>query len=511
MDYKKEIKNIGLFERVCEASADHALDAELNLPDYCPAIQRIIKCSIIPNVISSRIQSGKITAEINAVIRLVYADESGNIASFEQSDSFEKSVEHSSISQDCISDIRIKTDYVNCRATSPRKADIRSMIRIICSVSKKRSEDILVDVNGCGIQTMKDSVQAASVTALNQKIFSVSEIKEISDDKPVVVSILNSQANAVCSEIKVINNKALIKGECNVKVYYIYNEKGDVECAEHNMPISQIIEAEGLAEDNNVNVSLSVYFCEVYSKVNSNGEMRQLDINVGIGSYLVSFEENPVSFITDAYSTSYDLVNTTKSIEVMSFNKKIDNSFTNKTVLESIGVSVERIICSSCSDMSYTYALKDSNCQISGSYEITVLYVDSEKQIGIIKKPITFDYSVALNMPAESIRCLGGVSLIGCSCAATGESRLEIKAEMFASFCVFNCRIKKYISAIETGEISSNKNDKSSLTIYFADKGEAVWNIARKYCTTVEAITEENELNERILDSSRMLLIPLAE
>ncbi|GEM_PF-1811452 len=511
MDFNKETKNIGLFEKACEASADHALDAELNLPDYCPAIQRIIKCSIIPNIISSRIQPGKITAEINAVVRLIYADESGNIASYEQSDSFEKSVEHSSIAQDCISEIRIKTDYVNCRATSPRKADIRSMIRIICNVSKKRNDDILVDVNGCGIQTMRESTDVSSITALNQKIFNVSEIKEISNDKPVVVSILNSQANAICNEIKVINNKALIKGECNVKVYYIYNEKGEVECAEHNMPISQIIEAEGLSEEDNINVSLSIYSCEVFSKVNSDGEMRQLDINVGISLFLVSFEESPVSFINDAYSTLYDLANTTKSIEVMSFNKKIDNSFTNKTILESIGVSVEKIICSSCGDMSYTYMLKDNNCQISGNYEITVLYVDSEKQIGIIKKPINFDYSVPLNTSAESIKCLGGVSVIGCNCVATGESRLEIKTEMFAGFCIFNCKIKKYISSIETGEISSEKENKSSLTIYFADKGEAVWNIARKYCTTVEAITEENELSERILESSKMLLIPLAE
>lgn len=511
MDYKTENKNIGLFERVCEASADHALDAELNLPDYCPEIQRIIKCNILSNIISNRIQNGKITVEINAVIRLIYADENGNISSFEQTDSFEKSVEHSSISQDCVTDIRIKTDYVNCRATSPRKADVRSMIRIICSVSKKRNEDILTDVSGCGIQTMKENVDVASITALNQKLFSVSEIKEISDDKPVVISILSSQANAVCNEIKVINNKALVKGECNVKVYYIYDEKGSIECAEHSMPINQIIEADGLNEENSVNVSLSVYSCEVFSKVNSDGEMRQLDINIGISSFLVSYEENPVSFINDAYSTSYDLLNTTKSMEVMSFNKKLENSFTNKTVLESIGVSVEKIICSSCSDITYSYMLKDSNCQISGNYEITVLYIDAEKQIGIIKKPINFDYSVPLNKPAESIRCIGGVSLLGCSCVATGESRLEIKAEMFASFCVFNSKIRKYICSIETGEASSDKDNKSSLTIYFADKGEAVWNIARKYCTTVEAITEENDLNERILDSSRMLLIPLAQ
>lgn len=511
MDYNKENFNIGLYDKVCEASADHALDAEMNLPDYCPEIQRIIKCNVISNIISSRVQNGKIIVEINAVIRLIYADEKGNIASFEQSDSFEKSVEHNSINQNCISDIRIKTDYVNCRATSPRKADIRSMIRIICNVSKKREESILSDVSGCGIQIMKENVDVASITGLNHKIFSVSEIKEISEDKPVVVSIISTQSNAICNEIKVINNKALIKGECNVKVYYLYNEKGEVECVEHNMPINQIIEADGLHEEDKINISLSVYSCEVYSKVNSSGEMRQLDINVGISTFLLSFNETPVSFINDAYSTSYGLINTTKSIEILSFNKKIENSFTNKTVLESIGVSVKKIICSSCSDVSYSYMLKDSECQVSGNYDITILYVDSENQVGIIRKPINFDYSVPLNIPADSIKCLGGISLVGCKCVATGESRLEIKTELYAGFCIFNCKIRKYISSIEPGDKTEEKNSKSSLTIYFADKGETIWNIARKYCTTVEAVTEENELNERILDSSKMLLIPLAD
>ncbi len=511
MDLNRDIKNIGLFEKVCEVSSEQALDAEMNLPDYCPEIQRIVKCNVIPNVVSVRHQPGRITAEVNAVIRLIYVGESGNISSFEQTSSFEKTIEHSAVSQDCSVGIKVTADYVNCRALNPRKADIRSMLKFICSVSKKRDETVLCGVTGAGIQTMSDDYEFASVSSVNERIFTVSEIKEIPEEKPTVVSVISGSASAVCSEVKVINNKALLKGECTVKIYYISDENGNVECTEHSMPISQIIEADGLDEGDTVSTAFEIYSCEVFSKVNAGGEMRQLDINVGISCFLISFTSKPVSLISDAYSTEYELNQSTKSIEISSVNTEFENVFTNKTVLESIGVSVDKILCARCGELSYSFSLKENKCHISGTYDITVIYVDSEKQIGIIKKPLNFDYAIQLNGAAENIKCFGNVMILGCACVATGESRLEIKTEMKASGIVLESRIRKYVSAVEIGDENIKKENKSSLTIYFADKGETVWNIARKYCTTVEAILKENDLTENILSAGKMLLIPGVE
>ena len=45
--------------------------------------------------------------------------------------------------------------------------------------------------------------------------------------------------------------------------------------------------------------------------------------------------------------------------------------------------------------------------------------------------------------------------------------------------------------------------------IYFGNEGENVWDIAKKYGTSVEAVMEENEQSDEVLAADTMLLIPI--
>ena len=54
------------------------------------------------------------------------------------------------------------------------------------------------------------------------------------------------------------------------------------------------------------------------------------------------------------------------------------------------------------------------------------------------------------------------------------------------------------------------KDEAASLILYYAEKNENVWDIARSYCTGAQAILAENDLDEEILSERRMLFIPLS-
>ena len=47
-----------------------------------------------------------------------------------------------------------------------------------------------------------------------------------------------------------------------------------------------------------------------------------------------------------------------------------------------------------------------------------------------------------------------------------------------------------------------------TLTLYFADKGERLWDIAKHYNTSMDAVKKENNLEVDSLDQRNMLLIP---
>ncbi len=508
MNFKNDTQKLGFCETVHETTAEQSLDADISLPDYCPEIQRILKCSVTPNITSVQNNSGRITADCNAVVRLVYVGDNGKTAGYEQSYPIQKFIESGRITSDAVVNVVVNTDYVNCRAVNSRRIDVRAMMTFIFKAARKRDEEVLCSADGAGIQTMCDDCSFASMTGICERAFSIGEVAEISADKSPVSQIINVSAFAIANDIKIINNKALVKGDCSVKIYYLGEESGTIESIEHSMPISQIIEMEGINESSLCSLRLSVSSCEAVPRTDTSGDMRLIDLNARINASMAAFEEIPVSLISDAYSTDYDVKNTTKSIEQLKYLDELNTSFTNKVVLESIGVSVDCVLAVWCSEIKSSFGIKDDKCAVSGTYQATVIYKDSEGQTGIVQKPVDFDYSVKLKEKTDRIFCLGSVQISGCSCSVTGDSRLELKTEMITSGLIFSCSIKKYISSIEITDENIKREKPCALTIYFCEKGESLWNIARKYNTTVDAITLENELTSDIVENSGIMLIP---
>ena len=67
-----------------------------------------------------------------------------------------------------------------------------------------------------------------------------------------------------------------------------------------------------------------------------------------------------------------------------------------------------------------------------------------------------------------------------------------------------------FITGIKVDETREKKReDQSAMTIYYADAGENVWSIAKRYNTSISAVMEENGLEDEVLPEKRILLIPM--
>ena len=66
------------------------------------------------------------------------------------------------------------------------------------------------------------------------------------------------------------------------------------------------------------------------------------------------------------------------------------------------------------------------------------------------------------------------------------------------------------VTTISVDEEKPKERDKDiALTIYYADEGEQVWEIAKRYNTSVEQVMSENDLAGDVVEKRGMLLIPI--
>ena len=65
------------------------------------------------------------------------------------------------------------------------------------------------------------------------------------------------------------------------------------------------------------------------------------------------------------------------------------------------------------------------------------------------------------------------------------------------------------VKEVSADESNTVQKDGASLTVYYAEGGENIWDIAKKYYTCAQMIKDENDLSEDRVRNSGMLLIPM--
>ena len=74
MNYDVSKSNLAVRDLVFEGCKEVPVDMDFSLPDYCPDIQKILKCRVIPNISSKSISGDRLNIEGTAKIKTIYLD-----------------------------------------------------------------------------------------------------------------------------------------------------------------------------------------------------------------------------------------------------------------------------------------------------------------------------------------------------------------------------------------------------------------------------------------------------
>ena len=86
----------------------------------------------------------------------------------------------------------------------------------------------------------------------------------------------------------------------------------------------------------------------------------------------------------------------------------------------------------------------------------------------------------------------------------------ELRCQLQLSGTLYSAEKQSGVRSIRVEEGCLRDDDEHcALCIYYADPGESVWNIAKRYSSDWSAVMEENGLDQDILPQRTMLLIPL--
>lgn len=500
-------QTVSTTQPILDSFLEQGIECDMILPDYCPDVVKILKCSVTPVVLSAQLSGNRLQAEGNAAVRLYYLSEDGELRCYEQKYPFEKTAELREMPVRPVIEAEARLDYVNCRAMSRRRVDVRGAVTVHLKVLGQKEQSIVSGAEGMGVCLKSTRVPVTRLSGNARRLFTVREELEPVPGHPPVENILHAFGCTALNEVRIIPGKIIAKGELRLQILYRpVSDGGKVlpETMEYRLPISQIMDVEGAQEQSICQVSFEPADLSVTLKNEGSDGEEKLSLAAQLLAKAFVWSEQTLTLTQDCYSTGYACDHTAAAMELPQMLSALEERRQQKMTVELPEEAVGEILALWA--QTETCEMDDGAAELISKLTLHLLACDGEGTPLYFERPLELRLPVTLS--EEEMLLDPAAQLEGVSFTRSGE-QLEITCEM--RFAGRKC-IGRQVSAVTeimVDETRPNPERSAALTIFFGRKGESVWDIARQYSTSMEAVMEENALADEILDENRMLMIPM--
>ncbi len=509
MEYQLKRENCSVCETVFEGTKEQPIDLDLSLPDYCPDIERILKCRVCPSVTGRNISGDMLEVDGSALVSLYYLDSKKRaIRLCEHSVPFSCSFGLKT-AVDPTASVRLKTEYINCRAVSPRRVDIHGAFSVCVAVRSRTEQEYFSDIDGDDIEQKKQTIKISRLCASSQQQFSITEVLDIGQGKGFPESILRSELSVRTESIKALTDKLMLNGEAVLRILYITDlESGAQDTMTFNIPFTQVLDAGGVDEKTINEVVLEVMNCDVSLKSEFDENSTLVNLDAKICASVTAYEDSEIEITTDAYSTEYELSLKTKQYQFSRLSERIDEDFSAAGEVSTGDNSISQIVDLWCDNVSSMVLIENEKIAVKGKAVCSIFALDPDGTPFYIERPLDINYSPDMNISGGNIRA--EVKVSGLSFRITGDNSIEIKADIHLCGSVYDTvNVCGITSAEYSEDRPRGKDNAAALTLYYADEGESLWDIACAYCTSAEAVRLENNMTEDTVAARGMILIPM--
>lgn len=495
-----------------DITTEQAVERDFVLPDYCPDIFRILKCRVIPQVTSHSINGDKLTYELSVTIKVLYQSEgSSKVSCIEQKLDYTKTADLNGECRNPMITITPRVDYINCRVVNQRRLDVRGAVSARVKVVCEKSQEIVTDAFGANIQLKKTPVTYAAKRLVSSKRVTVIEELELAASKPKVDSVIRADCTVTPQDEKVIAGKLITKGEAEISMLYSCKDASDsdaLETMKFTIPFSQIIDIEGIDESFDAFIDITSAGCEILPKGESSSSL-ECELVMIVNCTAMKFETCEI--VEDAYSTCYECNLENADLRLESVPVKLSERHALTAIMKYDDDAISCIYDVWCDISSvsgrfdadsgkYTVYGNVNFCLIGKSASGTPIYIEADSP---------FEHEVSGEYSADSI-IEPKVCVQNCSYHMPDSNSAEVKAELRIEGHIFEQSVSNMLCSLNVHTDKPKEKQKGyALKLCYCRENDDIWEIAKKYSTSIKAIMEENDLISDKSENCGMLLIPL--
>lgn len=509
MELNLQRQSIAMTEAVYDGYTEQPVECDALLPDYCPDIVKILKCALTASIGSAMTNADRLVIEGVAVAHIYYAGEGGEIRHVEYKVPFSKSVELRSAPSMPVISVVPSVDYVNCRAVNSRRVDVRGALSLAVKVTERKEEKVISDAQGCGVQLRKSMVRCTELLGRTESSFNISEELELGYGKPPIRNIVRADYRINVTDHKIVAGKAVVKADFLLHIcYQPAAGESSLEVMEYSLPISQIADSDAADENCICDVEMCIVSCDIQPRTGEDGEMRSLSLDAGVKVIVTAARHVDVPVASDCYSTQYDSKATQKTVSLPRLTDSIKETITHKATLD-LPEDVENVLDCWCDLSGLVWKYEPGAVTMTLQFIVGLFAQMADGEAVYFEQSSEMEHTANIGADCERISFDPACDIISSSYSLVGKEKIDIRCEAVAKGHVYCTVNVPALTDIAIDEAKPKVKEESRMYIYYAEPGESLWDISKRYNTSPNAIWEENAADSDILPEKKMLLIPI--
>ncbi len=508
MEFNLKKTSVGVLSSALDAVSEQPVDIDFTLPDYCPDIEKILRCKITPKIYNRNLSGGQLQIDGTTVVTILYTDSKNSVRACEQSVPFNTSLSLKEIPDNPVIETYTKCEYLNCRPLSQRRLTVHGAFSLYAKVYNRGTVELFSPENDEELEFNTKNITVSALTALCEEQFSAGDEIQIVN-KPPVELVLDSDVRANITDYKIIPDKLMFNGELSVRLIYLSSADATTpQQIDYVIPFSKIVDCHGLNENTTASVKLSLLSYDIRLKSDILSETPVVNIDSRLSATVAGFTPEEVEVVLDAYSTEFPVELEKSRITLPIDTKVIEDTFMLKNAVELSDCDISEIIDFNVNYSLQNYIVNDENITLNSKLNVCVLALNGDKEPVYIERAIEFAKEIENTSGFNNISAVSA-EILSVSYRISDNSTIELRCEIKYSITADVNESYTIVSAITADEEKKLSKRSCALVLYFADAGEELWDIAKRYNTRKKLIYEENELEGDVLETPEMLLIPM--
>ncbi len=495
-----------------ELTQEQSVELDYVLPDYYPDFFRLLYCTAEASITSHSICDGTLQYALHVQLHVLYCGEQAEtIQALTQQLDYHGQI---NLPPDYIATDQLQTrliaepSYLNCRAISPRRIDLRGAVRIRAAFCGERQTAVLCGAEGLHTQTQTLPVSYVSQVLRTEKSFTLSEDITLGASQPALLSILRTQTILSIHETRIVAGKLVIKGEAAVTLLYTSAEGAETLSAV--LPFSQIAEQDGLHDDMPCSVTATLSEQHFTPEAEQNGDVRLLHCDLQINLQCIGIRQASTELLTDLYSTICPTELHSEPVSVLTAPIPVTEHMQQKITLTQPDAVLTKVYAAwAVPENLQTTLNPNAGAVLSGSLHSCVLAADAENHPVMLEQQMPFTWELPHLHPASM---LPPVQVQNCTYTLGGSDTVIVQVELLLNGQIMQQQTQTLLTDVLIDpEARLPATENYALRLYFAQPDESLWEIAKRYHTSETVIREENDIPTDRLTEAQMLLIPIVQ